>query len=71
MLREPRDGKPADGRIVIAVVDGGFVIRQLCYRQGVPFLETRNAGMDRAPRLADDAVEVWGVVRASVRNLRG
>jgi DNA polymerase V len=66
-----RDGKPSNGRIVIAIVDGGFVIRQLCYRQGVPTLETRNACMDPAPRIADDTVEVWGVVRASVRNLKG
>lgn len=66
-----RDAKPLNGRIVIAVVDSGFVVRQLCYRDGVPFLEARNSRMTYAPTVADESVEVWGVVRASVRNLLG
>lgn len=66
-----RDAKPVNGRIVIAVVDGGFVIRQLCIRQGVPLLEARNSQMRYEPVVADETVEVWGVVRASVRNLQG
>lgn len=65
-----RDAKPSNGRIVIAVVDGGFVIRQLCVRQGVPTLEARNCQMRYEPVVADETVEVWGVVRASVRNLQ-
>lgn len=66
-----RDAKPANGRIVIAIVDGGFVVRQLVIRQGVPYLEARNAGMIYEPTIADGdmGVEIWGVVRASVRNL--
>lgn len=68
-----RDGKPANGRIVIAIVDGGFVVRQLVVRQGVPYLEARNAGMVYEPTIADAGmgVEIWGVVRACVRNLQG
>jgi len=66
-----RDAKPANGRIVIAVVDGGFVVRQLCVRNGVPTLEARNSRMHYDPVVADESVEVWGVVRASVRNLQG
>ena len=67
-----RDMKPANGRIVIAIVDGGFVVRQLVIRQGVPYLEARNAGMVYEPTIADGelGVEIWGVVRASVRNLQ-
>lgn len=67
-----RDAKPANGRIVIAIVDGGFVVRQLVIRQGVPYLEARNAGMVYEPTIADGelGVEIWGVVRASVRNLQ-
>jgi len=64
-----RDAKPVNGRIVIAVVDGGFVVRQLCIREGKPFLEARNSQMRYEPVFADEQVEVWGVVRASVRNL--
>lgn len=66
-----RDAKPSNGRIVIAIVDGGFVIRQLCMRDGVPILEARNARTRQVGVIADDSVEVWGVVRASVRNLQG
>jgi DNA polymerase V len=66
-----RDGKPSNGRIVIAIVDGGFVIRQLSYRDGVPLLEARNSRMSYPLTVADETVEVWGVVRASVRNLQG
>jgi len=67
-----RDAKPANGRIVIAIVDGGFVIRQLVIRQGVPYLEARNSSMSYPETVADGelGVEIWGVVRASVRNLK-
>lgn len=63
-----RDVTPCSGHIVIAVVDGGFVVRQLVIRQGVPYLEARNARMNYPVTVADTNVEVWGVVRASVRN---
>jgi DNA polymerase V len=66
-----RDAKPSNGRIVIAVVDGGFVIRQLCIWAGVPTLEARNSRMNYPATIADEDVDVWGVVRASVRNLKG
>lgn len=63
-----RDGRPTNGRIVVAVVDGGFVVRQLCTREGGAFLEARNSRMHYPATSAED-VEIWGVVRASVRNL--
>jgi DNA polymerase V len=63
-----RDRNPMPGHIVIAVVDGGFVCRQLVARDGVPYLEARNARQNYAPTIAADPVEVWGVVRASVRD---
>lgn len=63
-----RDRTPRSGHIVIAVLDGGFVCRQLTYRQDVPHLEARNARMNYEPRVADETVEIWGVVRAGVRD---
>lgn len=67
-----RDAKPSNGRIVIAIVDGGFVVRQLVIRQGVPYLEARNARMSYPQTVADGdlGIEIWGVVRACVRNLQ-
>jgi DNA polymerase V len=66
-----RDAKPINGRIVIAIVDGGFVIRQLCVKAGVPLLEARNSALSYPVTIANEDVEIWGVVRASVRNLQG
>ncbi|MGN5376458.1 hypothetical protein WR25_26001 [Diploscapter pachys] len=66
-----RDATPTNGRIVIAIVDSGFVIRQIVWREGRPVLEARNARMRYDPVVADESVEVWGVVRACVRNMQG
>lgn len=66
-----RDRQPSNGTIVIAVVEGGFVIRQMVIRGNVPTLEARNGQMQYASIVANEDVEVWGVVRASVRNLVG
>lgn len=64
-----RDARPSNGRIVIAVVDGGFVVRQLCAREGSAYLQARNSRM-HYPETSAEGVEIWGVVRASVRNLQ-
>ena len=63
-----RDAKPGNGCIVIAVVEGGFVVRQLVMRGGVPQLEGRNSRTSSVPVICNEDVEIWGVVRASVRN---
>ena len=66
-----RGTKPTNGRLVIAVVDGGFVVRQLCIRAAGGRLEGRNAGAGSPPIPLNEDVEIWGVVRACVRNLQG
>ncbi|MCW2370182.1 LexA family protein [Sphingobium sp. B11D3D] len=63
-----RDVTPRNGHIVIAIVAGGFVCRQLVYRGGVPYLEARNSRQSYADHLADETTEIWGVVRAGVRD---
>lgn len=65
-----RDARPRHGNIVIAILDGGFVCRQLVFRGAEPWLESRNARTRYPARLADEDVELWGVVRASVRDLQ-
>lgn len=65
-----RDVTPRNGHIVIAVVAGGFVCRQLVARAGVPYLEARNSRQRYPEQVADDSTEVWGVVRAGVRNFQ-
>jgi DNA polymerase V len=64
-----RDMRPTEGHIVIAIVDGGFVCRQLVHRRGAAFLEARNSQQRYEATLAD-GVEIWGVVRTGVRDYR-
>jgi len=63
-----RDAKARNGSIVIATVEGGFVCRQLCIRGGIGTLEARNSRMTYALTICDETVEIFGVVRASVRD---
>ena len=62
-----RDVTPRSGHIVIAAIAGGFVCRQLVIRGGVPYLEARNSRQSYPEQVADETIEVWGVVRAGVR----
>lgn len=61
--------KPKNGSFVIAMHDGGFVIRQLCLTGGPPRLEHRNSAIRSAPIELDETVEFWGVVEAIARKL--
>jgi DNA polymerase V len=40
------------------------------FREGVPHLEARNASTSYPVTIADEAVDVWGVVRSGVRDYR-
>lgn len=64
-----RDTRAVDGHVVIAIVDGGFVCRQLARRHGAMYLEARNSRQCYEPTPAD-GIEIWGVVRTSVRDFR-
>lgn len=64
-----RDRTAIAGSIVVAVVESGFVVRQLVMQGNRPYLHACNSAMNYAPVLADETVDVWGVVRATVRNL--
>jgi len=64
-----RDTRALEGHIVIAIVDEGFVCRQLARRQGKTFLEARNSRQHYEPVSADE-IEIWGVVRTGVRDYR-
>lgn len=63
-----RDAKARNGSIVVAIVDGGFVCRQLRIRSGVGYLEPCNSNMDYPLCICDETVDIWGVVRAGVRD---
>ena len=56
---------PADQAIVMVVVDGEFVVRQLCYQSDGVTLRT---GDDTAPLHVGQELDlaIWGVVRYSI-----
>lgn len=61
--------QPKNGHIVIAVVDGEFVCKQLQLRAGRMKLKAANPSYpDIVPR-DGQVVEVWGVVTASIKTL--
>ncbi len=62
-----RDKDPCNGSLVIAVCDGGFVVRQIKYQNNVPYLIGRNRNRPYPPRICDENVDIFGVVRVSVR----
>ncbi len=55
-----RSLEPRDGQIVVAVVDGEFLVKTL-RRRGVPRLVAANSEFPDIP-LADRDVQIWGVV---------
>ena len=61
--------RPRNGAFVIAMHDGGFIIRQLCLSGGSPRLEHRNIAITSPPVELDETVEIWGVVEAIARKL--
>lgn len=62
-----RDVTAKDGQVVIAVVEGGFVCREIRWHEGVPVLRACNRQMRYPLTVADQSVEIWGVVRTVVR----
>jgi DNA polymerase V len=67
-----RDAEPCASCVVIAVCDGGFVVREIRHIGGLPHLVGRNAASPYKPRLCDPelGVEIWGVARTLVRHMR-
>lgn len=62
---------PGDGSVVIAVLEGGFVVKQLVRRVGGVIL--RSAHPDYPDLRLNEASElvVWGVVRWSIHRVTG
>jgi DNA polymerase V len=65
-----RDAKPSNGRLVIAIVEDGFVIRQICIKGDTAYLEARNSRMSYPLTPVTEDIDIWGVVRASVRSFK-
>lgn len=66
LLVVDRSMKPANGKIVIAAVDGALTVKFLITKQGKPFLMPANAEYPPIPVDEENGVVVWGVVTSSV-----
>lgn len=66
LLVVDRSITPSDRSIVIAVLDGGIVVKQLCqFRQGV-LLHSGNARHQDILVGSDQELVIWGVVKWSI-----
>lgn len=61
---------PADRSVVVAVVDGGFTVKQMCRTRNGVLLRSGNPGHGDILVTADQTLEVWGVVRWSIHPVR-
>jgi DNA polymerase V len=57
---------PADRSVVIAVIDGGFTVKQLCRLPKGVLLRAGNPGHGDILVSEDQELSIWGVVRWSI-----
>ena len=60
---------PAEGKVVIAALDGMLTVKRLGYIEGMPFLLPENVNFDPIPILENSEVHIWGVVTNVLRSL--
>ena len=59
--------KPRNGQIVVAVVDGEFTVKYLSMRAGRVKLKAANPTFADIVPKEGQVVEVWGVVKAALK----
>ncbi len=58
-----RSVRPGHRSVVVAVVDGGFTVKRLLFREAGPVLVPENPDYEPVPLTEGLEFEVWGVVR--------
>ncbi|MBF0400229.1 MAG: translesion error-prone DNA polymerase V autoproteolytic subunit [Magnetococcales bacterium] len=59
----------ADGSVVIAILNGGFVVKQLVRRRGVVVLRSAHPDYPEIRITEEQDLAIWGVVRWSVHRV--
>ncbi len=62
---------PADGSVVIAILDGGFVVKQLIRRRDMVILRSAHPDYPEIRVTKEQELVVWGVVRWSMHRVTG
>ena len=60
---------PADGHVVIAVVNGEMTVKRIRKKDGKVFLVPDNPDYPTLPIGGEESVEVWGVVTSVIHSL--
>jgi len=61
---------PQPGRIVIAILDGEFTVKQLTYHLGKTYLEAHHPNYPSINLQSYGDVQIWGVVTYAIHSLR-
>lgn len=69
LLVKPRI-RPANGKIVVAAVDGQVTVKFLINKKGKQYLMPANPAYKEIPIDPEHGVVIWGVVETSFRNHR-
>jgi len=69
LLVVDRAVEPTDLNVVVAVIDGEFLIRQICYAPEGVRLRTDSPGQSDIVIGAGQELTVWGVVRHSIHRV--
>ncbi len=65
-----RAESPADGSVVVAVLDGEFTVKRICKREGAVFLASENERMPPIALSEEMDFEVWGVVTYVIHQVK-
>ena len=69
LLVVDRSIEPSGGSIVIALLDGEFLLKRLAFRRGRVFLDSENPDYPPRDVTGDESFEIWGVVRWVIRDM--
>lgn len=61
--------QPAEGKIIIAALDGMLTVKRLGYINNEPYLLPENVDFDPIPIMENSEIHIWGVVTNILRAL--
>ncbi len=69
LLVVDRSIEPHPGHIVVAVLDGAFILKRLILKSGIPYLEADNSDYTSIDLRQYNDVQIWGVAIHSIHSL--
>ena len=69
LLIVDRSIEPHPGHIVVAVLDGSFILKRLVLKRGIPYLEADNSEYASIDLRQYNDVQIWGVAIHSIHSL--